>query len=195
MKRLPVVLASVFCLGVLVAGIIKLNFLLICFLIIVSLVFCCIFFRNRASVIFILFLVFSLGFLHFINAKIPSRTHISRIGFYNKADPYIVRGFICNEPAIKYGKTIFLFRTKEIEFNRFKQNCCGDILVHARNAPPVLYYGENLVLSGSLARPYFKNRNAHIIMRVKTAQDLIRLNKNSGFIIKRFSLWLKSKIE
>ena len=194
MKRPLVILTSIFCLGVFISEIASFFILFVSALALVNIIICLIFFKSKLAGIFILLLIFSLGLAHSSTSRIFPRSHISRIGFYNGAEPYKVQGFICNQPQIKYGRTTFLFRAKEIEFNRFKQNACGDILVYVQGALD-LCYGQDLVLRGSLSRPYFNRRNAYVLMRVKSAQDVIRLNKNSGFAFKRFALWLKSEIE
>jgi len=152
-------------------------------------------------------LAFSLGFIAFKNSTILPKCHISNFIHYKANVPFIVKGIIVNTPELKNGKGTFLFKAEEIQSEKFNHSCCGNILVNLKEEKK-LNYGKELVLRGNLYRPFSKtsssgvsykeylyNQGIYLVMNVKTAADLIELNKNKGFILRRLAFWLKEKME
>jgi hypothetical protein len=99
-----------------------------------------------------------------------------------------------------------VLKAKSIQFDNLNHNCCGRILVYLRGKKD-LYYGEELILRGSLNRPfaagdsarqnfrnYLHNQDIWLIMRVRTDADIVRRNKNNVVML-RLVLGLKNKME
>lgn len=190
-----VILTFCFCLGIIIAGIIQLPVFASLFFAATFFSLCIIWFRK--AIIFdlaLMLLVLFLGAACLSNSKVLPANHISRLGFYNnKENPYKVKGFICSQPQTRYNKTIFSFRTKEIEFSCFKQNALGDMLVYA-DTIQTLNYGDELILRGSLSRPFkkYSGQDVYVIMR---ANCVTKLKQSGGWLVKRFALRLKQEIE
>jgi len=71
-----------------------------------------------------------------------------------------------------------------------------------------LHYGEELILGGSLYRPfrfarpnrqsyrdYLYNQAIFSVMNVRMAGPVVRLKQNKGFILKQLAFWLKDRME
>ncbi len=157
--------------------------------------------------IFLSCFIFSLGAALLKNSQELPRCHIYNFVHYKGEQPYIVKGYINSQPISKNNKSSFIFKTQTIQAGNLNYACCGNILVYLK-AKKELYYGEELVLRGNLYRPFNRqdsrrksyryslyNQGTRFIINVKIEADLIRLNKNQGFILKRLALWLKRKIE
>jgi competence protein ComEC len=100
-------------------------------------------------------------------------------------------------PIIKDNRTSFIFRTKEIQLDNLKYNCCGNILVYIKGKTDFCY-ADNLILRGKLCRPfgsYLYGMGIYSIMRVYSNTAVIRLNKKGGLLVLRFALWLKQALE
>jgi len=206
--KLPLVLiVIVFCLGIIGNELIKINWLYIYGLAVIFLILGLLFFRKHLGFdILLLFLVFFLGFSLSRNQEILPACHLKNINpEYRRL--YSVKGTIIDEPTIKSGKTSFVFSCREIIYDNIKHRCCGNILVYVRGNPG-LRYGQELILTGNLYRPfrdsknsrqsyrqYLYNRRIFYLMRVESAYFVQRLNRNQGLGLKRFALWLKAKIE
>jgi len=157
--------------------------------------------------ILLLCLAFILGYATLKNSKILPNCHISKFVYYKNEQPYIVKGIVESEPVSKDDKTTFVFRTESIQSDDSNRNCCGNILINLKGKE-ALNYGDELILRGSLHRPFSKNNSSgrsyrdylynqgiRFIMNVKTEADIVKLNINKGFVLTRFSIWLKQKIE
>ena len=157
--------------------------------------------------IFLFFLVFTLGAVLLKNTQNLPRCHIYNFVHYKNEQPYLIKGYINSQPIVKNNRNSFIFKTQAIQAESLNYSCCGNILVYLKGKKE-LHYGEELILRGNLYRPfnsrdsrrqsyrdYLYNQAILFIMNVKSAADVIRLNKNRGFMIKRFALWLKHKME
>lgn len=208
MRNPLAILALVFCLGIIVAGDFKIPFLLIYSLAGIFLILSFLAFRKglRFDVcLVVLFFLLGIGALK--NSQILPKCHISKYAYYKNNRLYTLKGFIVSEPVFKINKTSFLFRTQEISFDNFKTKACGDTLTYIK-ARRDLHYGDCLILSGSLYRPfktvnlrpssyrdYLANQGIYSIMNVSMPSRVIKLNYRKGSIVKRFALSLKSMIE
>ena len=208
MKRPLVSLTIVFCLGILISS--KINIRLAP-IYISSVIFLALTFislkKGLRSDIFLLCLVFSLGALYLKNSQVLPLCHISRFAYYKNNNLYTIKGMVQNAPLIKNKRTSFIFKAEEIQINNLKNNCCGSILVYVKGEKD-LRYGEELILKGRLYRPfsftgnkrnsfknYLSNQQIYSIMNIETNIHLVRLNKNRGFMIKKFALWVKARME
>jgi len=165
--------------------------------------------KKPAGLIFdivLVFLAFLLGYLSLKNSQILPKCHISRLIYYNNEQLYIVKGFIESGPAAKDKKIVFIFKAESIQSGNSNYACCGNILVNLKSENQ-LSYGDELILRGNLYRPYkgnslgrsyrdyLYNQGIRFIMNVKTDADIVCLNINKGFILKRLALRFKQKAE
>jgi len=108
------------------------------------------------------------------------------------------------QPLFQNNRTSFIFNAQEIQFGNLKYKTCGNILVRIKDKRN-LDYGERLILSGALYRPfgfngpqrqnyrdYLYNQGIFSVMSVKVA---VRLNENKGFIFRGLAFWLRQRIE
>jgi competence protein ComEC len=112
---------------------------------------------------------------------------------------------VITQPILSTSRTSFVFRAKGLESGSLKYNCCGDILVYVRGNIN-LHYGEELILTGNLYRPfrridnnqqgyrrYLYDQGIFHIAYVKSDYFVKRVNKNRGWFLRRFALGLKDK--
>jgi predicted membrane metal-binding protein len=157
--------------------------------------------------IFLCCLVFLSAIALLKNSQKLPKCHISRYTSYKNNYLYTIKGFIDNQPLFKNNRTSFIFRTQEIQFANLKYNTCGNILVRIKDKRN-LDYGESLILSGNLYRPfgfsspnrqnyrdYLYNQRIFSVMSVKAAGSAVRLNENKGLVFKRAAFWLRARIE
>jgi competence protein ComEC len=208
MKRPLVGMAIIYSLGILSSNKIIIPLTLIYLLPFILLLLCFFFIRKYFVFnIFIACLIFTLGVISLKNSQNLGVRHISKIAYYKNKGSYTVRGAVISKPKSKNNKTSFIFKAQTIKSDKLSYPCNGNILVYLRTKQD-LSYGEELILRGNLYRPfsgsgkfgksyrnYLYNQDIWFIMNVKTEADYIRLNKNSGFMLKRLALWLENKME
>lgn len=208
MRRPLVALALIFSLGILVASKIRISLISLYFISIILLIFCFLSFKRWLMFdIFLFFLTFTLGIVLLKNSQNLPKCHILRYICYKNNQPYIIKGYIDNQPISKNDKTSFIFKCQEIQTNNVNHACCGNIFVHLKGKKD-LHYGDELILKGNLYKPFNKkdscrqsyrnylyNHKIWFIMSTKTEADVIKLNNNKGFTLKRFALGLKNKME
>ncbi|KPK98889.1 MAG: hypothetical protein AMJ95_02095 [Omnitrophica WOR_2 bacterium SM23_72] len=162
--------------------------------------------KQRIFNIFLSFFIFFLGAVALKNTQVLSHSHVSQF-VRSKDNPYIIKGWIANQPFSDNHKTSFVLRTEVIKSGEHSYSCEGNILVQLKGRKD-LFYGEELILRGQLYRPfggfsasgrsyrdYLYDRDVRLMMKVKTEADLIRLHKTRGFMPRRFALWLKGRME
>ncbi len=195
MKQPLIFLAFVFCLGIISAEVIRINFLIIYPLGLIFLILSFLSLKKRLSFdILLSCLIFLLGFAFFVNHKALPRCHISRYVYYKSSEPYLIRGFVNSPPIIKNKRVSFIFRARQIQSGNLNYHCCGDILVNLKGNQG-LSYGDELILKGDLRRPFRASGKIYPLLHVKTQNAVIRLDKNKGLALKRLAFWLKDKTE
>jgi competence protein ComEC len=199
MIRKPlVVLALFFSLGIFLGDKIKISLPVLFIALAIILVFVLFLFKKRCLFEILLFafaFIFGMGLLK--NSRVLPRCHISHFLSYKNESSYLVKGFINSEPALRNKKTSFVFRAQEIQAQDSNHTCCGNILVYLKTRREI-FYGQELLLRGNLYRPFARkeyNQNIGVLMNVKSELDMEILNKNKGFSVRRFALWLKNKIK
>ena len=218
MKRPLVIFALIFCSGVFIAPHIKATFLLVY---IFALIFMVSGFPSLKKGfrfdIFLCCFIFFFAAALWKNAQILPRCHISRYVSYKNNCLYTIKGVIDNQPLFKNNRISFIFKAKEIQFNNLKHNTCGNILVYVRCKKDLprtlaqlqdLHYGEELILSGNLYRPfkfsspnrqsyrdYLYNQAIFSLMNVRMAGSIVRLKQNRGLRLKRMAFRLKERME
>jgi len=207
MKRPLVFLTPVFILGLITASLIKLNFFLVSILVLLFLASSFVTIKKtKIFNLFLLILVFLLGFLDLKNAFILPANHISGY-FFKQGVPYTIKGVVDSEPQFRDQRLSFIFRTQGAQLAETARSCSGKIIVHVKGKTH-LYYGDELLLYGNLYRPfgkgtngrsdyrhYLRNQGIFFIMNVKNDSGVKRLNKNKGFPLKRLSICLKNIME
>jgi len=192
-----------FCLGILTASAIKINFLCLYFFSL-PLFIAAFLLRKKTSSRFLLFsLVFILGILSLQNFRILPSNHIRKL-FYYKDGLYNVKGIVAAEPLRRENKTSFIFKTREILSDNLKINCTGNIMVNITGNYD-FSYGDELILKGKLFRPpaftgnsrnsyrdYLSRQGIYLTMNVKT---FVRLKKSSRFSLVGPSLNIKKVME
>jgi len=207
-KNPLVAIALIFCLGILVASKINTFLPLVYFLLILFLILSVqALKKHRIFNIFIFCFFFFLGVVSLKNSQNMPSCHISKFLEYKNREPYIVKGFINSKPILKDNTASFIFNTQTIQSGSFNYTCCGIILVRAK-IQKNLHYGQSLILEGNLYRPfsrfnssmqgyrdYLGNQDIRLLMNVSSEANIVRLNKDEGFMLKRFALRLEAKME
>ncbi|MDD5477405.1 MAG: ComEC/Rec2 family competence protein [Candidatus Omnitrophica bacterium] len=207
MKTPFVALTVFYCLGIILAEFIPANFWLI------MAVGAIIFFaaslskaKNYIFLVLLSFLVLFLGILSLKNSYRLPKCHISNFVYYKNNSFYSLSGSIDSQPVLNNNRLWFSFRTQEIQVNKLKWHCCGQVLVKI-DFPQELNYGDNLTLLGNLTRPYNFNstrqgykdflarQGIHLIMRIKDPRQIIRRSGFGGSRLIGASFWLRSKME
>ncbi len=126
---------------------------------------------------------------------IPAR-HIRQF-YYRPNKIYSLRGWVNSQPVFKDNKTSFSFQAEEIAEERFKQVCCGEVLVIVPGRLKA-EYAEELVLEGTLKRPfagYLRRQGIYRIFRMKTSAFARKTGRIKGWPVKRSVLRLKTILE
>ncbi|TAM36201.1 DUF4131 domain-containing protein, partial [bacterium] len=185
MKRLLAVLTVFYCLGIILASLIRVDFWLIFGLGIIIFAAAWLSFRKNPIFLFLtILLALLLGGLNLKNSYLRPKCHISNFVHYKDDTIYSLSGFVDNAPEIKNNRTSFIFRLLEARADKLKWRCCGKVLVEL-DFPQELNYGDNLALIGNLQRPYSFNsgrqgyreflarQEIYLLMRIKEARQII----------------------
>ena len=190
MKKPLVSLAVFYCLGIVLADLVRINFWII--MAIASVVFVVVNLWVKASWLFllsVLFLALLTGVLSLKNSYRLPGCHIYNFVSGKDSSIYSINGFISTVPEFRNGHYWLTLRAHEIQAGKLKFNCCGELLVKL-DFPQELNYGENLTLIGNLNRLYSFNRASrsyqdfltrqgiYLIMPVK---DFRQITRQSGF--------------
>lgn len=207
MMRPPVVIAIFFCLGIMFANSMQLNFWAIMAVAIAT--FALAILLQRKTYIFmisILILALLAGALSLKSSRLLSKSHMNNFVYYQDNSFYSLSGFVASQPELKDSQLGFIFRAQEIQRGNLKWRCCGKLLVKSDFAQE-LNYGDNLALIGNLTRPnnfnassqnykdYLARQDIYLIMRIRDPRQIIRLPGNSGSKLIRSSLFLRAKLE
>ena len=197
MKKPLVWLALLFSLGILASSCIKIPLAWL-YLSAGSILLALIFLLKRKFLgeILLALLVLICGMIWLNNYWVISGRHILRF-HYQSQEVYVLRGWVNSQPAAEDNRTSFLFRIEEIADDQSRQTCCGEILVMVKGILQV-EYGEELILEGTLHRPfrgYLRRQGIFRIARVKSPYFIRKTGSNKGWPIKRMILRFKSAIE
>jgi competence protein ComEC len=207
MKRPLVGLTVFYCLGIILANFLHINFWPIMAVGIVVLFVAGLLERkNYIFLILALFLALLAGSLSLKNSYILPKHHISNFVYYKDNSLYSLNGFIASEPELKNTQIRFTFRTQEVQVDSLRWRSCGEVLVKTDFAQE-LNYGDNLTLIGNLSRPYnfntgsqgykdfLERQGIYLTMTIKDPRQIIRQSKNSGSKLISNSLWLRIRLE
>ena len=184
MKRPLVILAVFYCLGIILAGLMRINFWIIT--VIAIAVFTVVTLWGRKNGIFlalVLFLALLIGYLSQKNSLVLPKYHVRNFVHYKDNSLCCLSGFIASQPEFKNSHLWFILRARQIQVEKLKYKCCGEVLVKmdtfgGMQIPAVrgqkeyatlsinpeqirgidfaqeLNYGDNLTLIGNLDWPH-----------------------------------------
>ncbi|MDP3041436.1 MAG: ComEC/Rec2 family competence protein [Candidatus Omnitrophota bacterium] len=206
MKRPLVILAVFYVLGIILAGLIRLDFWLVMGVAIV--VFACVSLGVREKHLFlvsVLFLALLAGGLNLKNSHRLPGCHIRNFVAHKDNAVYCLNGFIASQPEFKNDHLWFILRARQIQADKLRYKCCGEVLVKM-DFKQALNYGENLTLIGGLGRPqvfsrsqgyrdFLARQGIYLIMPIQNHRQIIRQDKFSGGQLIRGCLWLRFYLE
>jgi len=206
MKKPLVCLASGLCLGIFLSYKLTLSFCWVygAALIILTVSIFSIKKGLRADIL-LLCLFFLFGAVLLKDARMLPKHHIVRCISYKNNGLYTIKGFISSEPVFKNARASFIFNTQQIQYGNFKQNCTGPVLVYTKDKRN-FKLGQDLVLTGTMARPYkpadsyhksfrgyLYNQGIFYIMRTRAVR--VAEISNSRYILRRLAVYLKSRMK
>lgn len=206
MMRAPLVLAVFYCLGIVLANLIRFSFWPIMGLAAVIFAGTILLPRNNfAFWIPVLFLALLAGALNLKNSRILPKEHINNFVPYQDNALYSLSGFIDSQPELKDRHLQFIFRVQEAKKDKLKWPSCGKLLVKL-SFTRKLNYGDNLIIIGNLTRPYnffgksgykgfLARQGIYLIMRLDDPRKIIQRPGNSGSKLISNALWLRAKME
>ncbi|OQB12622.1 MAG: ComEC family competence protein [Candidatus Omnitrophica bacterium ADurb.Bin205] len=183
-----------FCMGIIYVYFSKVSFIVFYIIGIILAVFCMLLINKGLSFeIMLLALVFTLGALCLKNSYITPKTYIGRYISYHNNGPYVVKGYINSNPVFKDTGSSFIFKIEEIGIEGKRYRSCGNIKVSVKGVND-FSYGEELMLTGSLYRPYrFFTGKIPLLMQIRNSSSVVRLNTNKGSQFTRLAFYLKDK--
>lgn len=208
MKQTLLPLTLIFCLGIFIARQIIIPFYVLCSLggILLGLALL----LSKKTKIFAILLyssAFISGAILLSNSQNIPPHHIVNYISYENNPVYILKGVIESDPEVKNNGISFIFRVQEIQLQDVNYNCCGKIIVYIKSKHR-FFYGDELILRGKISKPldkskrqrqsyqnYLRNNDIWFVFNVARETDIVNLDKNNGFGLKRMSLWLKNKSE
>lgn len=192
MKSPLVILTVFYALGIISGKSFRLDFWLVALIAGIILLFASFAFRRKLlCLVLILILTLLAGCLSLLGANRLSGCHIRNLAVYNNDLIYSVSGYVAQPPEVKNGRVYFILRCREIQVNRVKFECCGDILVKM-DFKEELGYGDRLTLIGPLRRYKFLSaQNIYLIMAVNDRRQVIRRAGSGGFWLTRSALRLR----
>ena len=153
----------------------------------------------------VFFLALILGALSLKNSYTRHKCQISNFVSYNDV-VYNLSGFVDSEPEIKGKHTFFVFRVQEVQVDKLRWSCCGNVLVRL-DFPQSLNYADSLILQGALRRPYvfssascsyrdyLSRQGIYLVMHIKNSLQIIPQLHKGGSRLIIFSFWLRSKMD
>lgn len=207
MKRLLAGLAVFYALGIILADLICLDFWWIMSVAIGVLVLASLGLKKeRLFLMLVLFLALLAGCLNLKNSYRLSRCHLRNFVSYQNDLIYTVNGFINSVPESRRGHYWFTLSAQEVQVDKLKYNCCGELLVRM-NFTQELNYGMNLTLIGNLRglrgfqdknqgyQHFLARQGIYLIMTIKEPRQIIRRPGSSGIKLVASCLELRAYLE
>ncbi|MDD5130631.1 MAG: ComEC/Rec2 family competence protein [Candidatus Omnitrophica bacterium] len=193
MNKLLAGLTVFYGLGILLCGLIRLDYWLIMLVAVILLFFAVRTVKEKSLfLILVLFLALLAGCLNQKNSYRLPRCHIYNLFFFNGAGPdYSVTGSVSSVVEFRNGYYWFIMRAQEIQAGRARFCCCGKLLVKM-DFTQELNYGENVTIIGNLNRiPGFNGasrryrdflirQGIYLIMPVKDLRQIVRRERAGG---------------
>ena len=165
--------------------------------------------QNKKAVFFRAFLLFCLclGALHIRNYNSLPPGHIGSLKIKGGLSARI-QGIVDNDPASTRRKTRFYFKAKKLIAADRAYPVRGEILVNAFSPARDFHYGDELILEGSLHRPfnfgantnfsypdYLQNQGIYYILEVGKEREIIFLGRDKGNPLNSLSFKLKQRMK
>ena len=158
--------------------------------------------RDLVFYIALLCVFLSIGAILLKNSQVLPACHIASFTPY-KSEKVFLKGMIDSDPFSGPKKTSFILRAKELYLGQTRRQVCGKVLVTAFEKHNFIY-GQELVLEGSLYRPfnfqisdrlnyrnYLSGQGIYSLLAVKKGSLIKDTGKNSGNFLKSFAFWIK----
>ncbi len=204
MRRPLAALTVSYCLGIILANLITVDFRIIMAAGVIVLSAATLLRReNYLFLTLLLFLALVLGTLSLKNSCLLPKCHIAKLIPY-KAEPVSVVGVIDNDPIYQDRNVSFILKTEKVGIGDFWQKACGKILVRVFKKE-AFFYGDRLFLRGNLYRPfsfskgfdyrnYLKHQNIYLILSLGKDSGMVKhLEKNAGNPALSFSFKIKHR--
>ena len=209
LEQIPVLTATAvfFILGILMMSFISIPFFVLLAFCLIMLIFT--FLKRKKNFVFVLSLLFlclGLGGLHLKNHLRPPRNHIALLDL-QKAGNIQLGGIIDSDPTYGKRKINFVFKVKKIMSNGKSYDAQGKALVNIYSMGR-FYYGDELILEGSLYRPfnfgnetnfsyrdYLQKQGISYILNVKKGNKIVFLADNGANPFKSLAFKLKHSFE
>jgi competence protein ComEC len=209
MKHFLFILAVIFSLGIFLETLVKTGFILVYILALTFLALSWLWRKSNSGFdIFVYILVLLLGIASSANSQVLPTCHINKYLRQGKDSRITLQGFIASQPCARYGQASFIFRTQKIFFDQLATKSCGNLLLKLKAGKEVWQYGDPLVISGRLCRPwqagniqgegyreYLARHGVYSIMKPVFIRRLPASHKREGSILKKIALGLKFKVE
>ncbi|MFH1640431.1 MAG: DUF4131 domain-containing protein, partial [Candidatus Omnitrophota bacterium] len=136
MKRPLVALTAIFCLGIALAGKVRISFSLAYSLTIVLLILSILWVKKGTKFDLLLsFLALCLGVTLSLEHKTLPRNHISFLApYYCKNKDCLVKGVVDSQPKSKNNRMFFLFKLEEVQYEGMRYKTCGNILAYVKGS-------------------------------------------------------------
>jgi competence protein ComEC len=193
-------------LGIILAGWLRINFWVIT--VSATAIFAAVILWGRKNGIFlaaVLFLALLVGYLNTRNSWVLSNCHIYKLVAYKDSALYWLNGRIVSQPEFKNNRLWFILRVREIQLDKLRYKCCGEVLIKM-DFEQALNYGDDLTLAGNLTRPpgfgrsrgyrdFLARQGIYLIMPIKDYRQIIRQDKFNGVGFIRGCFWLRNYLE
>ncbi|MCM8800078.1 MAG: ComEC family competence protein, partial [Candidatus Omnitrophica bacterium] len=189
-----------FCLGICTLNYIKISFIFLYIITLITLILNFIFIKRPISIIFFYPLGFLLGCLLFLNSQIKPPNHLKNLRIPSGA-LIKIKGTVSSFPKITEKYTEFVFLIEAMIGDDKIYPVKGKLLVKISKKDSI-FWGENLILEGKYYRPfynyyksYLKQKQIYAILKVNEYHRIIHLEKK-GISFSKFSLHkLREKIK
>jgi len=201
MNKPLVILAGIILSGIVFAKYMTMDFLTCYLLSAIFLLASVVLFSRNESVILILFSLFFVSGALFANSNLSAKCDIVNFISGNN-QRCLVLGQVISHPRKIHDYSEFIFKAREIDFASLRHNCCGNILVKVKSIR-YFYPGQNLILAGSLRKPYLKfngssnnylkylkSRDIFSFMEVGSDSEAVKLD-NKNVFKNGFFYWIK----
>lgn len=206
MKRpLPGVTIA-FCLGIFLAGKIRLSFLLFYISTVFAAIICLLCIKKgRLFSLLLIFLFFLLGISLLINTYILPKNHIAKLAPIKSKSVYI-EGIIDSDPIDQLNRISFVLKAEKVKIQDNWQKVCGKVLVKTSKKKD-LFYGDKIILEGRLYKPfpfriserlkykdYLRYKGIYVILSSRKNSILKKIKSQQGNLIVCFIFKIRHRL-
>jgi competence protein ComEC len=162
--------------------------------------------NEKLFLVSIIFLAMLAGCWNLNNSHKLSRCHLRNRVLYLDDTIYSVSGFVASVPEDRGRYTWFILRAREVQIDKLKYNCCGDLLAKL-DFNQALNYGQNLTLTGNLSRvqgfnrlnhsyqDFLKRQGIYLTISIQDTRQIIRHGGFGGVKLDQACFWLRGYLE